>query len=260
MSSDRRDFLKLAGSGALAAGLAGPAAATPIGPAAASGRPANGGTPGSVDPDERRRLISRAVFGAKDPAEGDGGMVICAQPLATRAGTDVLRAGGNAPPQWRHSPFSVPVAPAPFCPAAGIDITQKVATIAPHSARLVHVVLVGSIMRICLSEVLVARTHCRSGADDTPKANQASQHDLRITGVTELGRAAIEVNGADWLQVTARMIVSSGPRGNRWRQRCAKATPSAQNTDVLVTTNGSVLPSSRPKLSIAPMPSTTWAT
>ncbi|MCH7824566.1 MAG: gamma-glutamyltransferase [Acidobacteria bacterium] len=121
--TDRRQFLKLATSGAVAAGMLGatgvgaagtnganggsatsPTAPTaPTAPAQSSGASflggvnARGATPGSVsDPEERRRLIGKGVFGAKEPASGAGGMVICAHPLATRAGTDVLRAGGNA--------------------------------------------------------------------------------------------------------------------------------------------------------------------
>lgn len=103
MATDRRDFLKLAGGGAVAAGVLG---ATTTAQAASSARRApaistslgtpDGATPGSVDPEERRRLVGKAVFGPKDAVEGDGGMVICAHPLATRAGTDMLRAGGNA--------------------------------------------------------------------------------------------------------------------------------------------------------------------
>jgi gamma-glutamyltranspeptidase/glutathione hydrolase len=98
MSTDRRGFLKLAGSGALAAGVVGPAGATEsraLETLFATTR-GDGGTPGTVDPEERRRLLSKAVFGRKDRAEGDGGMVICAHPLGTRAGTDILRDGGNA--------------------------------------------------------------------------------------------------------------------------------------------------------------------
>lgn len=49
-----------------------------------------------MTPEERRRLVAKAVFGPKEPASGQGGLVICAHPLATRAGADILRAGGNA--------------------------------------------------------------------------------------------------------------------------------------------------------------------
>lgn len=98
MTTDRRDFLKLATTGAVAAGVLRAVTATAVraAPAIVPSRLPDGGTPGSVDPEERRRLIAKAIFGPKDRAEGDGGMVICAQPLATRAGTDILRAGGNA--------------------------------------------------------------------------------------------------------------------------------------------------------------------
>ncbi len=103
MNTDRRDFLKLATSGAAAAGIlgAGSAAAAATTAASASAlatapsRP-RGATPGSLDPEERRRLVGKAIFGLKEPVEGDEGMVICAHPLATRAGADILRAGGNA--------------------------------------------------------------------------------------------------------------------------------------------------------------------
>ncbi len=46
--------------------------------------------------EERRRLLESAHFGRKAPASGKKGMVICSHPLATRAGVDVLKAGGNA--------------------------------------------------------------------------------------------------------------------------------------------------------------------
>ena len=120
MAADRRQFLKFVTSGAVTAGVLGSPAAgarvinggdrdrgiTRTGPsvvAQSSGASflgsvqARGATPGSVtDPEERRRLIGKAVFGAKEAASGSAGMVICAHPLATRAGTDILRAGGNA--------------------------------------------------------------------------------------------------------------------------------------------------------------------
>jgi gamma-glutamyltranspeptidase/glutathione hydrolase len=100
MGTDRRDFLKLASTGACAAGMVGTTTATAetrgLEALFASNGRAEGGTPGSVDADERRRLLAKAVFGRKERAEGDGGMVICAHPLATRAGTDILRGGGNA--------------------------------------------------------------------------------------------------------------------------------------------------------------------
>ncbi|MYE82022.1 MAG: gamma-glutamyltransferase [Gammaproteobacteria bacterium] len=46
--------------------------------------------------DERRRLLELANFGEKAPASGSKGMVICSHPLASRAGVDVLKDGGNA--------------------------------------------------------------------------------------------------------------------------------------------------------------------
>lgn len=98
MASHRRDFLKLAAGGAVAAGMLGPGAAAASASSVLSlpRRAAAGAAPGSVDPEERRRLLARAVFGPKDAVEGVDGMVICAHPLATRAGIDILRAGGNA--------------------------------------------------------------------------------------------------------------------------------------------------------------------
>ena len=113
MSADRRQFLKLATSGAVAAGVLGSTTARaevinggdrgfgiartgPSAVAQSSGASflgsvqARGATPGSVaDPEERRRLIGKAVFGSKEAASGSAGMVICAHPLATRAGTDI---------------------------------------------------------------------------------------------------------------------------------------------------------------------------
>ncbi len=96
MSLNRRHFIEgsLLGLGAtgVAAGVGHPSAGTLFRPTADS----RGGTPGSVDDEERKRLIAKAVFGRKELAQGDGGMVISAHPLATRAGSDILRAGGNA--------------------------------------------------------------------------------------------------------------------------------------------------------------------
>lgn len=99
MTSDRRRFLKGATLSAVASGLA-----QPLTGEAAQKKPARpqvstaprGGTPGAMTPEERRRLVGKAVFGSKEPVSGSGGMVICAHPLATRAGADILRAGGNA--------------------------------------------------------------------------------------------------------------------------------------------------------------------
>jgi gamma-glutamyltranspeptidase/glutathione hydrolase len=95
MAANRREFLKVAAGTAVTAGLPLDGARSLSG---ATQRTAalRGGTPGSMTPEERRRLVSKAVFGPKDPVSGNGGMVICAHPLATRAGADILRAGGNA--------------------------------------------------------------------------------------------------------------------------------------------------------------------
>ena len=95
MAANRREFLKVAAGTAVAAGLP-VTGAQAFDAAAQRSSPARGGTPGSMTPEERRRLISKAVFGPKDAVSGKGGMVICAHPLATRAGADILRAGGNA--------------------------------------------------------------------------------------------------------------------------------------------------------------------
>ena len=98
MPTPRRDFLKLVAGSAAASSVLGSSgavyAALERGQSPAPA--AKGGTPGTMTPEERRRLIARAVFGRKDVASGMGGLVICAHPLATRAGTDILRAGGNA--------------------------------------------------------------------------------------------------------------------------------------------------------------------
>jgi gamma-glutamyltranspeptidase/glutathione hydrolase len=98
MSTPRRDFLKLAAASAAAAGVLGSSNAVYAALARGQSSPAaaRGGTPGTMTPEERRRLVAKAVFGQKDVASGMGGLVICAHPLATRAGTDILRAGGNA--------------------------------------------------------------------------------------------------------------------------------------------------------------------
>jgi gamma-glutamyltranspeptidase/glutathione hydrolase len=105
MTANRRDFLKAAASSAVAAGgavaaglangLSAESALATIRQAAGSSS-VRGGTPGAMTPEERRRLVASATFGSKAPASGKGGMMICAHPLATRAGADMLRAGGNA--------------------------------------------------------------------------------------------------------------------------------------------------------------------
>lgn len=49
-----------------------------------------------MDRDEVTELGIRAQFGRKDPVEGRRGVVVTSHPLAVRAGTDVLKEGGNA--------------------------------------------------------------------------------------------------------------------------------------------------------------------
>lgn len=95
MATPRRHFLKLAGTAA-ATGILGSTASAPVDAFQASSPAAKGGTPGAMTPEERRLLIGRAVFGSKEPVSGKGGMMICSHPLATRAGADIMRAGGNA--------------------------------------------------------------------------------------------------------------------------------------------------------------------
>ena len=99
MTTDRRDFLKVAAGTVAASGLSGldPAEAAP--PAfrqIAGSAGQRGGVPGGMTPEQRRQLIARATFGPKDPVSGTGGMIICAHPLATHAGAEILRGGGNA--------------------------------------------------------------------------------------------------------------------------------------------------------------------
>ncbi len=95
MATDRREFLKLAAGTAAATGMATSSSAALLA-SPQSGSGAKGATPGTMTPEERRRLIAGATFGSKAPVSGKGGMVICSHPLATRAGADILRAGGNA--------------------------------------------------------------------------------------------------------------------------------------------------------------------
>ncbi len=104
MQSTRRRFLQTTASGALAGGVMAtgmsgdPVAASVVDlfeqTAASSG--ARGGTPGSMSPEQRRQLIARATFGSKEPVTTKGGLMICAHPLATHAGAEIMRAGGNA--------------------------------------------------------------------------------------------------------------------------------------------------------------------
>ena len=103
MTTTRRRFLKTTAAGVMAGGAMAAGLPARLGAssdsvdgthAAPAGAP--GGTPGAMTPEERRRLIGHATFGPKAVATGKGGMMICSHPLATRAGADMLRAGGNA--------------------------------------------------------------------------------------------------------------------------------------------------------------------
>jgi len=49
-----------------------------------------------VDAETRKHLTDAARFGRKAPVSGRGGVAVTSHPLATRAATDMLRAGGNA--------------------------------------------------------------------------------------------------------------------------------------------------------------------
>lgn len=78
--TDRRDFLRTSALGLVSTALV-PGAAAAMRPSAGAG-PFDG-----VEP---------ARIGRKRGAAGRNGMVICSHPLATRAGVNILRAGGNA--------------------------------------------------------------------------------------------------------------------------------------------------------------------
>ncbi len=84
--NNRREFLKNTLAGASFAGLAGAAYAPSL--LAAS--------TGAVSNSQRHKLLDQAHFGRKAPAAGKKGMVICSHPLASQAGVDLLKAGGNA--------------------------------------------------------------------------------------------------------------------------------------------------------------------
>ncbi len=86
-SNNRRNFLKSTLTGASFAGLAGVAGISPALLADAGN---------AVSNSERKRLLHLAHFGEKEPASSKKGMVICSHPLATQAGVDVLKDGGNA--------------------------------------------------------------------------------------------------------------------------------------------------------------------
>jgi gamma-glutamyltranspeptidase/glutathione hydrolase len=73
---DRRHFLRTAALGMTGAGL------RPI--------------PVDQEPQSPYHNVEPARFGRKRGASGKRGMVICSHPLATRAGVNLLRAGGNA--------------------------------------------------------------------------------------------------------------------------------------------------------------------
>ena len=85
---NRRTFLK-----SLAAGAAAGAFVPPL---LNKGHLAFADQVARLSDEERRRLLELAHFGRKEPASGSKGMVVCSHPLATRAGVDVLKAGGNA--------------------------------------------------------------------------------------------------------------------------------------------------------------------
>ncbi|HKX57079.1 MAG TPA: gamma-glutamyltransferase [Xanthomonadales bacterium] len=85
-SNNRREFLKNTLAGASFAGLA-VAVHAPSLLAASSG---------AVSTSERHKLLDQAHFGRKTPASGKKGMVICSHPLASQAGVDLLKSGGNA--------------------------------------------------------------------------------------------------------------------------------------------------------------------
>jgi len=86
VTTDRRKFLKSAAAGVSLAGLA--SAAYAPGLLASAGN--------AVSDRQRKQLLEQAHFGRKTPASGKKGMVICSHPLASQAGVDVIKAGGNA--------------------------------------------------------------------------------------------------------------------------------------------------------------------
>jgi gamma-glutamyltranspeptidase/glutathione hydrolase len=45
---------------------------------------------------ERRKLVAEARFGRKKAASGKNGVVVCSHPLASHAGVEMLKSGGNA--------------------------------------------------------------------------------------------------------------------------------------------------------------------
>src|ERR1700750_849472 len=104
MVTTRRRFLKTTATGALAGGamaagiradLAADTVVDLFDRNAAATR-ARGATPGSMSPEQRRQLVARATFGPKETVTTKGGLMICRIPLATPAGGEAMRAGGNA--------------------------------------------------------------------------------------------------------------------------------------------------------------------
>ena len=147
MSANRRDFLKLAAGTVTTATVAASGATIAASAAGQAGRSAvpKGGTPGTMTPEERRRLIAKAVFGVKEPASGPGGLVICAHPLATRAGADILRAGGNAADA-----------------ALAASVTQTV--VEPHMTGITGV------LSLLYYEAATGKTHYVNGGMNAPMA------------------------------------------------------------------------------------------
>ena len=104
MATTRRRFLKTTVTGALAGGAMAAGIRADLGANTvvdlfeqnAAATRARGATPGSMSPEQRRQLVARATFGPKETVTTKGGLMICAHPLATHAGADVMRAGGNA--------------------------------------------------------------------------------------------------------------------------------------------------------------------
>jgi len=94
MKCNRRDFIKKAVAGAAVTGLGG------YGIQSAASQPNNGKERREAahlaTGEERKKLIAEAHFGPKTKAVSREGMAICSHPLATRAGVNILKSGGNA--------------------------------------------------------------------------------------------------------------------------------------------------------------------
>jgi len=71
----RREFLQYAGLGMMTGGAARAA---------------------RLSDTDRRKIVAEARFGRKKAASGKNGVVVCAHPLATHAGIEMLKSGGNA--------------------------------------------------------------------------------------------------------------------------------------------------------------------